>query len=49
MFVLSVSVWHETAIPFKQVIQQFEVWLTKHRAWAKKSRGHLNKGAFVTW
>lgn len=42
------SVWHETAIPFKEVIKQFEDWLATHNAWAKESRGYLDKGAFVT-
>ncbi|KAL1821539.1 hypothetical protein DCAR_0417962 [Daucus carota subsp. sativus] len=41
-------VWHETAIPFKKVIQQFEDWLSTHQVWANKSGGHLNKGAFIT-
>ncbi|KAL8131530.1 putative exonuclease domain-containing protein At3g15140 [Apium graveolens] len=40
-------VWHETAIPFKDVIQQFEDWLTAHEAWANEPGGRL-KGAFVT-
>lgn len=48
-FVYFVSVWNETAIPFKEVIQQFEDWLTKHKVWSNKSGGCLNKAAFVTW
>ncbi|XP_017246165.1 uncharacterized exonuclease domain-containing protein At3g15140 isoform X2 [Daucus carota subsp. sativus] len=42
------GIWHETAIPFKEVIQQFEDWLATHRRWAKESKGYLNKGAFIT-
>lgn len=43
------SVWHDTAIPFDEVIQQFEEWLGKHRLWVTKPGGRLNKAAFVTW
>ncbi|KAK4285916.1 hypothetical protein QN277_002542 [Acacia crassicarpa] len=38
-------VWHDTAIPFKEVIQQFEAWLTQHHLWMG---GKLNRAAFVT-
>nr|AKM76596.1 polynucleotidyl transferase ribonuclease H-like superfamily protein [Monsonia emarginata] len=41
-------VWHDTAIPFEEVIQQFEVWLTQHHLWGKEMGGHLNRAAFVT-
>lgn len=41
-------VWHDTAIPFDEVIQQFEEWLCKHRLWVKKPGGRLNKAAFIT-
>nr|AKM76585.1 polynucleotidyl transferase ribonuclease H-like superfamily protein [California macrophylla] len=41
-------VWHDTAIPFEEVLQQFEVWLTQHRLWGKELGGHLNRSAFVT-
>nr|AKM76590.1 polynucleotidyl transferase ribonuclease H-like superfamily protein [Erodium trifolium] len=41
-------VWHDTAIPFEEVLQQFEVWLTQHRLWGKELGGHLNQSAFVT-
>lgn len=43
------SVWHDTAIPFHEVIQQFEDWLVKHHLWEKEAGGFLNKAAFVTW
>lgn len=42
------SVWHDTAIPFKEVIQQFEDWMAKHQLWAREFGGHLNKSAFIT-
>ncbi|KAL3503180.1 hypothetical protein ACH5RR_037629 [Cinchona calisaya] len=41
-------VWHDTAIPFDEVIQQFEEWLGNHCLWVKKPGGRLNKAAFVT-
>lgn len=43
------SVWHDTAIPFKEVIQQFEAWLTQHHLWTKEMGGRLDQAAFVTW
>lgn len=43
------SVWHDTAIPFKEVIQQFEDWMAKHQLWEREFGGHLNKAAFITW
>ncbi|KAL8147736.1 hypothetical protein AgCh_005164 [Apium graveolens] len=42
------SVWHDTAIPFKEVIHQFEGWMEKHQLWARDIGGHLNKAAFIT-
>ncbi|KAL1815311.1 hypothetical protein ACET3Z_017885 [Daucus carota] len=42
------SIWHETAILFKDVIPQFEDWLAKHNVLTKELGGHLNKAAFVT-
>ncbi|XP_074343637.1 putative exonuclease domain-containing protein At3g15140 [Apium graveolens] len=42
------SIWHETAIPFTEVIPQFEDWLAKHNLWTKELGGHLNKAAFIT-
>ncbi|EEF39109.1 uncharacterized exonuclease domain-containing protein At3g15140 [Ricinus communis] len=41
-------VWHDTALPFNEVIQEFEAWLTHHHLWEKKHGGHLNRAAFVT-
>ncbi|XP_061361251.1 uncharacterized exonuclease domain-containing protein At3g15140-like [Gastrolobium bilobum] len=38
-------VWHDTAIPFKEVIQQFEAWLMQHQLWMGRE---LNRAAFVT-
>ncbi|KAM6550395.1 hypothetical protein CsatB_000203 [Cannabis sativa] len=42
------GVWHDTAIPFTDVLEQFEDWLTQHQLWGKHSGGFLNKAAFVT-
>lgn len=41
------GVWHETAIPFEQVIREFEDWMVKYKLWNKESGGPLNKAAFV--
>ncbi|KAJ4726371.1 Polynucleotidyl transferase, ribonuclease H-like superfamily protein [Melia azedarach] len=41
-------VWHDTAIPFKEVLQQFEAWLIQHRLWGEGRGGRLNRAAFVT-
>lgn len=41
-------VWHDTALPFKEVLQQFEVWLAQHHLWGKELGGSLNRAAFVT-
>jgi ERI1 exoribonuclease 3 len=43
------SVWHDTAIPFKEVLQEFEDWMEKHNLWSKQQGGSLNSAAFVTW
>ncbi|KAG9146114.1 hypothetical protein Leryth_015915 [Lithospermum erythrorhizon] len=42
------GVWHDTAIPFEEVIQQFENWMESHQLWRKGSGGPLSKSAFVT-
>lgn len=42
-------VWHDTALPFNEVLQQFESWLTQHNLWEKTRGGRLNRAAFVTW
>lgn len=41
-------VWHDTAIPFDEVINQFEAWMSEHCLWAKGSSGYLTNAAFVT-
>ncbi|XP_010245562.1 PREDICTED: uncharacterized exonuclease domain-containing protein At3g15140 isoform X1 [Nelumbo nucifera] len=41
-------VWHDTAIPFKEVIQQFESWIAHHRLWERELGGPLHRAAFVT-
>ncbi|XP_009603179.1 uncharacterized exonuclease domain-containing protein At3g15140 isoform X2 [Nicotiana tomentosiformis] len=41
-------VWHDTAIPFAEVIEQFEVWLGQCQLWRNELGGCLNKAAFVT-
>ncbi|KAL8512249.1 hypothetical protein ACS0TY_018629 [Phlomoides rotata] len=47
------SVWHDTAIKFEEVIEQFESWLRKDRdgiikLWREEGDGRLNKAAFIT-
>ncbi|CAJ1978524.1 unnamed protein product [Sphenostylis stenocarpa] len=39
------KVWHDTAIPFTEVIQQFGVWLMRNKLWMG---AELNNAAFVT-
>lgn len=46
-------VWHDTAIKFQEVIEQFESWLRKERngvsrLWSEEGDGRLNGAAFVT-
>lgn len=41
-------VWHDTAIPFNEVIQQFEDWLAQHQLWGKGQDKRLTRAAFVT-
>ncbi|KAF8752440.1 hypothetical protein HU200_011963 [Digitaria exilis] len=41
-------VWHDTAIPFKQVLQEFEDWMENNNLWKKKQGGSLKSAAFVT-
>lgn len=38
-------VWHDTAIPFKEVIEEFEAWLVQQKLW---TGGNLDRAAFVT-
>ncbi|XP_072958731.1 uncharacterized exonuclease domain-containing protein At3g15140 isoform X1 [Typha angustifolia] len=40
-------VWHDTAIPFKDVLHEFEEWISNHNLWKEKG-GPLNRAAFVT-
>ncbi|XP_047329205.1 uncharacterized protein LOC124932561 [Impatiens glandulifera] len=42
------GVWHKTAIPFKEVIEQFEVWMVQHGLWKREIGGCLERAAFVT-
>ncbi|KAL7218289.1 hypothetical protein ACSBR2_011544 [Camellia fascicularis] len=42
------SVWHDTAIPFEEVIQQFEAWMVQHDLLGKELNGRLSRAAFVT-
>ncbi|KAG7024805.1 putative exonuclease domain-containing protein, partial [Cucurbita argyrosperma subsp. argyrosperma] len=41
-------VWHDTAILYKDVIQQFEDWLVEHQLWRKELGGVLDRAAFAT-
>ncbi|XP_066167686.1 uncharacterized exonuclease domain-containing protein At3g15140 isoform X2 [Oryza sativa Japonica Group] len=42
------SVWHDTAIPFMEVLQEFEDWIEHHKFWKKEQGGALNSAAFIT-
>uniref|UniRef100_A0A0E0E1N1 Exonuclease domain-containing protein n=2 Tax=Oryza TaxID=4527 RepID=A0A0E0E1N1_9ORYZ len=42
-------VWHDTAIPFMEVLQEFEDWIEHHKFWKKEQGGALNSAAFITW
>ncbi|KAH7682214.1 3'-5' exoribonuclease 1 protein [Dioscorea alata] len=41
-------VWHDTATPFKDVLQEFQIWMEKHFILEKESGGPLHGAAFVT-
>ncbi|KMT13110.1 hypothetical protein BVRB_4g086520 [Beta vulgaris subsp. vulgaris] len=41
-------VWHDTAMPFNEVIQEFEAWMSSHDLWEKELGGALTRAAFVT-
>ncbi|PAN24065.1 hypothetical protein PAHAL_4G198900 [Panicum hallii] len=41
-------VWNDTAIPFKEVLQEFEDWIGNHNLWKKEQGGSLKSAAFVT-
>ncbi|XP_057814870.2 uncharacterized exonuclease domain-containing protein At3g15140 isoform X2 [Cryptomeria japonica] len=40
-------VWHDTAIPFGDTLQQFEIWLGRHNLW-EEGASTLHSAAFVT-
>lgn len=40
-------VWHDTSIPFEEMLQQFENWLRHHQLWEKRALT-LHRTAFVT-
>lgn len=41
-------VWHDTAIPFDEVINQFEAWMSEYHLWDKGSNRCLTNAAFIT-
>lgn len=41
-------VWHDTAVPFKDVLHDFEIWMTGHHLWNKEQPSPLHRAAFVT-
>eukprot|EP00250_Pteridium_aquilinum_P011415 c20050_g1_i2 orf=55-1125(+) len=41
-------VWHDTAIPFTEVLQQFEKWMQSHGIWDAARGGKMKQAAFVT-
>ncbi|XP_068658051.1 uncharacterized exonuclease domain-containing protein At3g15140 isoform X2 [Aristolochia californica] len=41
-------VWHDTAIPFTNVLEQFEDWIVHHGLWRKEVGRSLPRAAFVT-
>ncbi|KAJ8439685.1 hypothetical protein Cgig2_022213 [Carnegiea gigantea] len=41
------SVWHDTAMPFVDVIREFEAWMALHNFWRKEHSGPLQKAAFL--
>lgn len=46
---LAYRVWHDTAIPFEDVLREFELWMSNHHLWKKETGGSLHRAAFVTW
>uniref|UniRef100_A0ACD5WUN0 Uncharacterized protein n=1 Tax=Avena sativa TaxID=4498 RepID=A0ACD5WUN0_AVESA len=42
-------VWHDTAIPFGEVLREFEDWIGGHKLWKQKQGESLNSAAFITW
>ncbi|XP_048542413.1 uncharacterized exonuclease domain-containing protein At3g15140 isoform X2 [Triticum urartu] len=41
-------VWHDTAVPFGEVLREFEDWIGGHKLWKQKQGESLNSAAFVT-
>ncbi|PIA31265.1 hypothetical protein AQUCO_05100056v1 [Aquilegia coerulea] len=41
-------VWHDTAITFQEVLQEFEVWMAHNNLWEREQGGSLHRAAFVT-
>uniref|UniRef100_A0ACD5WZ36 Uncharacterized protein n=1 Tax=Avena sativa TaxID=4498 RepID=A0ACD5WZ36_AVESA len=41
-------VWHDTAIPFGEVLREFEDWIGGHKLWKQKQGESLNSAAFIT-
>lgn len=41
-------VWHDTAIPFTDVLKEFESWMCHHQLWKQEHRGSLHRAAFLT-
>ncbi|KAL8264397.1 hypothetical protein R6Q59_022527 [Mikania micrantha] len=41
-------VWHDTALPFDEVIVQFEEWMAKYSLCSKEPGSPLHRAAFVT-
>lgn len=41
-------VWHDTAIPFTDVLEEFELWMENHHLLKKDLGGSLDRAAFVT-
>lgn len=42
-------VWHDTAIPFTDVLNSFESWMEGHSLYDPKNPSKLVRAAFVTW
>lgn len=42
-------VWHDTAIPFTEVLESFEEWMEGHSLYDRNNPTKLTRAAFVTW
>lgn len=49
VFHLFSRVWHDTAVPFTKVLEDFEGWLEDHGLWNATRQGKMVGAAFVTW